>query len=471
MHLNTMAPLFVYDAKDFYAQLDFIASVNPGSAISVDVWRGQVEVARFTYQFDYYDWLIDAITSRGLQVILIVSLHACGGNVGDDVDIPLPTHIWQDLSRKTGLDACQSMCIGETGFVSRGFVSPWLTNLALEGYQAFFNAVANHFASRAKHIAQVVISTGEAGELRYPSYGTPGYGFSNRGALQCYSQPAVQSFRQDSLTRFGGLSGVQTAWGWRGTVSEITPPSNPHEFFGRGDHVNTVYGRAFFDWYSNSLFSSGYQILMAAIQCFNANQSAFRGIPMGVKIPGIHWRVGSLAGTTLKFQDRLAESAAGLVRPSDSDLYDTAGGFGYTRLLSMLAKVHKSYPMLNVIFTCAEMRDGSVFYEDGVNQGINVDCLPFTLLSSFAAKARELGLRLEGENALSSTLSEWHSWETMTEHLFSGRLGGLTVLRASDVATDPVARRSYALLASRIAAYNQQFSINQQRRAERLLYV
>lgn len=471
MHLNTMAPLAVSDPKEFCAHLDYIASVNPGSAISVDVWRGQVEVAPFTYQFDYYDRLFDAITSRGLQVIMIISLHACGGNVGDTVDIPLPKHIWQDLSRKTGLDACQSMCIAENGFVSPGFVSPWLTGLALEGYKAFFDAVASHFAIRAKQIAQIVISTGEAGELRYPSYGVPDFGFSKRGALQCYSQPAFQSFREDALRRFGGLSGVQEAWGWRGTTSEITPPSNPNEFFGRFDHVNTVYGRAFFDWYSNSLLSSGYQILMTAIQSFNASQSAFRGFPMGVKIPGIHWRVGRLIGNTVEFQDRLAESTAGLVRPGDSDLYDTTGGFGYTRLLTMLAKVKRHYSMLNVIFTCAEMSDGPVWYEDGTKPGVTVDCLPFTLLSSFAAKARELGLEVEGENALNSTLSEWHSWETMTEHLVSGRLSGLTVLRASDVATDPVARRSYALLSAKIAAYNRQHLLNQQRQAERLSYV
>lgn len=451
--VNAMAPLIVSDAEDFARTLDVIARMNPGSGISVDVWRGLVEVAPHSYDFRYYDWLFDAITARGLKVVLIVSLHACGGNVGDDIDIPLPEHLWNDLSRKTGLPREQLMCIAETGHVSRGFVSPWMTPFALEGYDAFFCAILKHFGSRANQIAEIIISTGEAGELRYPSYGVPGYGFPTRGALQCYSQPALQSFRSYALNRFGGLRGVRAAWQWNGREEEILPPSNPEQFFARQDDRFTIYGQSFFDWYSDSLLWSGRQILMTALARFAARSSAFRGVELGVKVAGIHWQIGRRLGRSLDFYNRHAELTAGLVRTSDRSLYDISDGFGYSALLEMFARVASSiHPLpFTVHFTCAEMADARVWHSAS-NQ--HVDCLPHTLISCFTAKARKLNLTVKAENALECTLSQPDSWATMEGHLLQRRVAGMTLLRAPFIVQDPVARRGYSAMVAKVRALN-----------------
>jgi len=451
--LNAMAPLFVRDRADFARTLDIIAALNPGSAVSVDVWRGLVEVAPRSYDFRYYDWLFDSITTRGLKVVLIVSLHACGGNVGDNENIPLPEHVWHDLTLKTCLPREQSMCIAENGHVSQGFVSPWLTHLALEGYDDFFQAILKHFGSRAREIAEIIISTGEAGELRYPSYGVPGFEFPTRGALQCYSKPALQSFRAYALKRFGGIAGVRAAWNWNGASEEILPPSNATQFFARQDDRFTVYGRTFFDWYSESLLRSGHQIICTALQRFSARSSAFRGIELGVKVAGIHWQIGRRTISSVEFSSRHAELNAGLVRTSDPALYDTNNGFGYSPLLEMFAHLAQRIDPLpfTVHFTCAEMPDARVWHAP---RGEYVDCLPFTLLSCFTAKARQLKLAVKAENALEGTLSQPQSWTTMESHLKSGRVDGMTLLRASSVVNDRVARLGYCRLVARVRALN-----------------
>ena len=76
--------------------------------------------------------------------------------------------------------------------------------------------------------------------------------------------------------------------------------------------------------------SHGKMVLQKAIQILDSSGSAFKGIPIGAKIPGVHWRMAI---------DRAAELAAGLVRTSSGDLNDDSRGHGYEEIISLFRDV------------------------------------------------------------------------------------------------------------------------------------
>lgn len=58
--------------------------------IMVDVWWGVCEPEPGVYDFSAYKRIADICRDAGLVMQATISLHACGGNVGDSVNIPLP---------------------------------------------------------------------------------------------------------------------------------------------------------------------------------------------------------------------------------------------------------------------------------------------------------------------------------------------------------------------------------------------
>ena len=59
--------------------------------IMLDVWWGIAEKDEpGKYNFDGYYKIVEAAKSAGLTLQAVMSFHKCGGNVGDDVTIPLP---------------------------------------------------------------------------------------------------------------------------------------------------------------------------------------------------------------------------------------------------------------------------------------------------------------------------------------------------------------------------------------------
>lgn len=62
--------------------------------VMVDVWWGIVE-SKGPKQYDWtaYKSLFKIIQEFGLKLQAIMSFHQCGGNVGDSVNIPLPSWI------------------------------------------------------------------------------------------------------------------------------------------------------------------------------------------------------------------------------------------------------------------------------------------------------------------------------------------------------------------------------------------
>jgi beta-amylase len=79
----------------------------------------------------------------------------------------------------------------------------------LAQFGELMQAFAAHFAPLADSFAEVNISLGPTGELRYPAYNkSDGWSYPDRGNFQAYSRLAQQGFREWALARFGGLTGV-----------------------------------------------------------------------------------------------------------------------------------------------------------------------------------------------------------------------------------------------------------------------
>jgi hypothetical protein len=449
--INVMAPLVVGDPAnpnsptsraawaEFARQLAEAKRLGI-DAVSTDVWWGLIEQQRGQFDWSYYDKLSQHITDAGLKWIPILSFHQAGGNVGDDVTVRLPSWVWSAVSPSNPEAA---KFVSEQGHSSNEYISFWATPQARELYSGVMSQFQQHFAGQAGNIAELNISLGPSGELRYPSYNQHdnNAGWPTRGALQSYSEMAENSFRQFALGRYGGIEGVRRAWNLPELQeSQILPPSDPNQFFGENNHTKIQYGRDFFDWYNQSLIDHGRTMLETAQSVFSAPGAPFESVELGAKIPGVHWRVGDRNGDSVQLGDRLAELTAGLIRTSGNDWNSDAQGRGYRPLLSMFRglqpmRVGVGAPVVPS-FTAMEMSDGV--------DGPAVHSLPHTLATWLGEEGHRQGLSLNGENALASNLGSNQAWDNISQLLnlpgSPGNYHGITLLRMSDVLNDPVAR-------------------------------
>jgi beta-amylase len=426
-------------------ELQFAKAKRRGiTAISTDVWWGLIEPSDGVFNFEYTDRLLRAIKSAGLKWVVILSLHQCGGNVGDGLnDVPIPRHVWDILGNLTPTRlASDVMYVSEYGNQSVEYVSCWATDLALPLYERMFRAFQKHYAAETETIVEVNVSLGPAGELRHPSYNIHDFSFKTgrvayptRGALQCYSALALTSFRRFAIGKYGDLDGVRQAWlmdeKTLPDINAIRPPSDADYFFKMRHCENLQYGRDFIDWYSSSLWSSGEKILSKAFEVFGSEGSAFAGIDIGAKVPGIHWCMGSRAGNSVMLGSRQAELCAGLIQTSQNDWDADRDGRGYRPLLSMFERVQQksSLSRLVIHFTCLEMDDG--------RDGVEAQSLARTLVRWFGKEAAHQGIVVKGENALAGTVYSKRAWKLMRSALklphTNGWFEGLTILRVDDI--------------------------------------
>lgn len=144
--------------------------------IMMDVWWGIVQRNGPT-QFDWnaYRIIFNLCKNIGLKVSAVMSFHQCGGNVGDDCNIPLP--YWVRNVAYTGN--------WDIFYTDRGrYRDQECLSLGVDNVPAFPNNMTgvqlfkNYFADFNKSfqdlmgntITIVEIGLGPAGELRYPSY-------------------------------------------------------------------------------------------------------------------------------------------------------------------------------------------------------------------------------------------------------------------------------------------------------------
>lgn len=386
-------------------------------SISTDVWWDLLEPQKGQFEWSYYDKVFNRIVAKGLKITVNQNFHACvpGGNVGDNVDRPVPNWVWGEVANKAPGGNPESVkYVSEQGHSSREYVSVWATDYALDLYKNVMQRFQEHYANYAPHIAEINIGLGPAGELRFPSYNShdKGTDYPSRGALQCYSELARASLRDYVLKKYGGdINKVAESWNIPGlTVDKINPPDNPDEFFSRNDHINTQYGRDFIDWYHQSLIDHGVKMMQAAESVFGSEKAPFAGIDLGVKIPGVHWRIGHIENGQVKFADRLAEVTAGLIRTS-GDWSKPEEGHGYGDLVKMLVGLqptqgHGASPVEGTL-TAIEMPDGQ--------DGPAAQSLARTNAIWFGQAMKSAGQLPKAENALSGNLYNPHD----TDNIYS----------------------------------------------------
>lgn len=248
--------------------------------VAVDVWWGAVERRPRRYDWTGYRQLFDLIASLGMKLQVVLAFHACGGNVGDNAEVPLPAWVVscgerdpdlfftdrpRELSRGQRNRECISLFAAEEAGILKGR-SP------LQCYVDFMRAFRDEFMLElGTMIEEVVIGMGPCGELRYPSYPeTNGWRFPGIGEFQCYDRRALAS-----LARAAAAIG-RPDWGNAGPHDGGAYNSNPEEtgfFRGWGGNWNSEYGHFFLEWYSKALLEHGDKLLRAATSVFTVEKS------------------------------------------------------------------------------------------------------------------------------------------------------------------------------------------------------
>ncbi len=451
--INVMAPLLVGTPADMgsdssRAELEKFkswlsqAKARRVSGVSIDVWWGLVNSVRGQYDFSYYRTLFQLIIDAGLKVIPIISLHQCGGNVGDGKNyVPIPEWVFPALAKLVPSGKAEAVqYVSEKGNACVEVVSAFATHLIVDEYKSMFQAFSDGFADMSANIAEINISLGPAGELRYPSYtDADNSNWPNRGALQCYSELAIASFRSWVMEKYESESEVARAWGFAEMEPEdVAPPTDVSDFFKRKQHVKTVYGRDLMQWYHEALLEHGRQVMSTALSVFDTEDGPFRGTDIGAKIPGVHWKMGEWLDGKVVMSDRLAEVPAGLIVVNMAEWTSDDSGRGYKSIVSLFAELNALTKHSRVVlhFTCLEMPDGA--------DGKKAMSLANSLVRWVGAEAKRQGVSVKGENALNFTLPVPQSWDLMRSALaLPGQTGvyeGLTLLRINDVLESDVCK-------------------------------
>ena len=390
-------------------------------AISVDVWWGIVQ-RNGAHDFDwaYYDKLFREITDAGLQIVPVLSVHQCGGNVGDDVYIPLPPWFVEKL--KPTASRPDLAYWSEAGNRSEEVASVWATPYVLDDYRRFWEGFRDHFANFSGEIRKIVIGMGPAGELLYPSYhlhdrsrGFYAANVPNRGSLQASSDLAQENFRGWLRRKYETIEALNAAWG-SGLYSDfeqirmLTTTQEVEAFLGAHNHYSQQ-GKDFFEWYHGSLMEHGYRLAVNAYDVFQKPGAVFHQSDLAFKVPGVHWH----------FHNRMAQLMAGLIetRNAQSD-HDNIPlhqrwpadwipdrGHGYEFLFQhTFERIKRKLPDSRWIgiFTCAEMG----------NYG---DSGAWDLVRAIGRLAGDKRINFFVENALAENLYHEHHVRILASHL------------------------------------------------------
>jgi beta-amylase len=429
-----MAPLEIRndaETQAFQSMLGEAKAIGV-NAVSVDVWWGKVEKdSDQNFNWTYYDQVFDKIRQAGLKIAPILSFHKCGGGPGDDCNIPLPGWLWSSFTAE-GLSANDLKYESETGKIQDDAVAPWASANAavLDEFSELMQAFATHFAPLADSFAEINISLGPTGELRYPAYNkADGWNYPDRGNFQAYSRLAEKSFRDWALANFGGLNGVATRWGIQlADPDEIRVPGGglpansgrrAQTFVDDNDQVDTPYGRDFIDWYNQSLVDHGRRLLLAADE---ALAGPLAGIPLGMKLPGVHWQMMSCSP-----RPRIAEITAGLVRTS-LNLSAPTDAYGYKPIMDMKPQIGRN---LILHFTAAEMDN------DPACGGGNSMAEALVFWISGAAQKRNITHKSENALACVNTPGDDRTWDLVRNAFTYASYQGFNLLRLSHAGCDP----------------------------------
>ena len=208
--LNETIPKLLQGASDVGA-----------TGIMFDLWWGLVERRPNEYNFGGYMDLMQQCRRLGLKVQAVMSFHACGGNVGDSVNVPLPEWVldleasvpelfYRDKRGDASSEYVSLSCDSLPVFPCGPAAAASTTNAgdapkkrtAVEVYRELMSA----FRDAAKDLIadgtleEIQVGCGPCGELRYPSYPmTPrkhfpcGWQWPGMGEVQCYDAVKTKS--------------------------------------------------------------------------------------------------------------------------------------------------------------------------------------------------------------------------------------------------------------------------------------
>ncbi|KAG2493073.1 hypothetical protein HYH03_008736 [Edaphochlamys debaryana] len=244
--------------------------------VACDFWWGAIEKSPGQYNWAGYKQVVEVIKQTGLKIQAVMSFHACGGNVGDTVQVPLPEWVLQCGEADPDLFFADRPRNGGLGNRNREYISIWADDAAgvlrgrspMQCYEDFMVSFRDNFSQELGSVVdEVVVGAGPCGELRLPSYvEANGWRFPGAGEFQCYDRRALASLAQ--AAREAG----HPEWGYTGPHDAGEYNSTPEHtgFFAHNGSWNTPYGRWFLEWYSNCLLKHGERLLGVASQVFAA---------------------------------------------------------------------------------------------------------------------------------------------------------------------------------------------------------
>lgn len=406
---NVMGPLWLDSTQkwqEFDADLNIAKQIGV-RAVTIDVWWGAVEGQQDqVFDWQYYDKVFSLIEQHQLQIIPIMSFHQCGGNVGDDCNIPIPKWLWTHFQNYSSTDLRYQ---SEQGNFSKEYLSLWANAVAIEQYQEFMRAFSKHYRNKAYLFDELNVSMGPAGELRLPSYNQhdEGTNYPTRGAWQVYGRLPTIDFQQHLEQQYTDIAQLNSAW------------QSNYQGFDRIDvplpeKCSVKECQDTIDWFHSSLVAHGKQLLLAADQSFT---DEFQHIPLGYKIPGIHWLMAKQG----KWH-RAAEVATGLL-PAKHNF--SLGEFGYSDVISVAKTPLRHKRDVYLHFTTLEMSD---------NPAPPAYSMANTLVDEFTKLAQHHNVIVKGENSLAAGVMHSYGWDNINRHFDNKRLTGITVLRLRNVA-------------------------------------
>ncbi|KAL6656517.1 hypothetical protein ACP70R_007343 [Stipagrostis hirtigluma subsp. patula] len=357
----------VVDADELVGQLRVLKAAGV-DGVMVDCWWGNVEAHRpQEYNWTGYKRLFQMIRELKLKLQVVMSFHECGGNVGDDVSIPLPHWVTEIGRSNPDIYFTDRAGRRNTECLSWGIDKERVLQgrTAVEVYFDFMRSFRVEFDEYFEDgiISEIEIGLGACGELRYPSYPAKhGWKYPGIGEFQCYDRYLQKQLRKAAEAR------GHTIWA-RGPDNAGHYNSEPNltGFFCDGGDYDSYYGRFFLNWYSQVLVDHADRVLMLA-------RLAFEGSNIAVKVSGVHW--------WYKTASHAAELTAGFYNPCNRD--------GYAPIVAVLKKHDAA---LN--FTCVELRtmDQHEVYPEAFAD-------PEGLVWQVLNAAWDAGIQVASENAL-----------------------------------------------------------------------
>lgn len=326
--------------------------------IMIDVWWGLTERTEKSYDFSGYVELFGYFKDYGLKIIPVFSFHLCGGNVGDECNVPLPEFV-------TG-SAQQPFFVDQFGHVDKEYISHGFDDVQIgsrtpvQMYKEWMSAFKAQFDTliSEKVIYSLEIGLGPAGEARFPSYQLAYWDYPGCGEFQSYDAKLKKRLEDDAKAT------GHSEWGVNPTTTngyKSKPGEAPFWKDFEENSWSSPYGQWFMKWYASILHEHCDKVLKAAREVFPAS------VAISAKIAGIHWWY--MTGC------HCAENTAGYRNFYEYD--------GYRDIVSIFKKYNA-----DVCFTCLEMLPGG--------SGSN----PTYLVQQMINNAQWAGLNFEGENAL-----------------------------------------------------------------------